>query len=71
MPLNYVVLIISWIIMAVAVIVPTMAGLYLGAAGIIIGITVGGIILYLCQDKIASFIKTGYPKTENDGASSK
>lgn len=63
MPLNYVYLISSWIMMSLAVLAPTLAGLYaVNAIGIIIGLTAGGIILYLAQDKISSFIKKGYPK---------
>jgi uncharacterized membrane protein YdjX (TVP38/TMEM64 family) len=48
-----------------AVAIPTITGMLLySATGLIFGIIIGGITLYLSSDYIATYIRCGYPKTD-------
>jgi Na+/H+ antiporter NhaC len=64
MPWNLVTVLISWVMVFAAVTIPTFVGvLFFETTGLILGLVVGGIILYLASDYIARYIRKGYPKT--------
>jgi len=66
MPWNMMTVLVSWLMVFAAVGIPTMIGMLLFAAtGLIFGFIVGGIILYLASDYIATYIRSGYPKTNH------
>lgn len=66
MPWNVLTLLGSWLMVFAAVAIPTIIGMMLySATGLIFGIIVGGIILYLSSDYIATYIRRGYPKTNH------
>ena len=66
MSLNWITFICSWLFVWGIFVVPTLIGLYLfGAIGIIIGWTIGGIILMMTLDKLNKFIREGYTNQQN------
>jgi hypothetical protein len=63
MPWNLITGIGSWLAVWASLGIPTVVGLLiLNLTGMIIGIVVGGIILYLASDKINTYVKSGYTK---------
>lgn len=65
MPWNGLTLLGSWLMIFLAVAIPTITGMLLySATGLIFGIIIGGITLYLSSDYIATYIRCGYPKTD-------